>query len=165
MPNIGAKCKIWVHSGIFYSVCWLRLWLGNQLLWKEKWRVTLRKWKVFFTVSKAKNGHKLHALVAGLPADAYLVLRDMCGTEMPSENRYDVLIKLVKYHYDSSSKTILERKIFRLIKRKLEKKIHAYMVRLSRAARGCQFKGNVNKNLVCLEEELITLTLHHALWE
>ena len=116
----------------------------------------------FFTVSKAKNGHKLHALVAGLPADTYLVLRDMCGPEMPSENRYDVLIKLVKYHYDSSSKTILERKIFRLIKRKLEKKIHAYMVRLSRAARGCQFKGNVNKNLVCLGEELITLTLHHA---
>ena len=102
----------------------------------------------YFIVNKTKDEHKVHVLVAGLPADTYGVLRDLCSPEVPSEKTYDALTKLLKEHYGGSTNTILERQRFRLIERKPEEKVSEYMVRLRRAARGCQFKGNLNENLV-----------------
>ena len=102
----------------------------------------------YFIVSKTKDEHKVHVLIAGLPTSTYGVLRDLCSPQAPSERSYDELTKLLREHYGGSMNVILERQKFRLVERKSDEKVSEYMARLRRAARGCEFKTNLGENLV-----------------
>ncbi|XP_067928162.1 uncharacterized protein [Watersipora subatra] len=102
----------------------------------------------YFIVSKTKDEHKVHVLVAGLPAGTYGVLRDLCSPRMPSEMAFDELTKLLKDHYGGSTNPILERQKFRQVERRPDEKVNEYVVRLRKAARGCDFRTNLNENLV-----------------
>lgn len=102
----------------------------------------------YFIVSKTKDEHKVHVLVAGLPAGTYGVLRDLCSPRMPSEMAFDELTKLLKDHYGGSTNPILERQKFRQVERRPDEKVNEYVVRLRKAARGCDFKTNLSENLV-----------------
>lgn len=52
-----------------------------------------------FIVSKTKNEHKTHVLVAGLPASTYRVLRNLRSPRVPSEMTFDERTKLHNNHY------------------------------------------------------------------